>query len=66
MEKISWTDRVRYEEVLYIVKDERNVLHTIKRRLLGFGHILHRNCLLKHVMKGKIEGRSDWKKKKEA
>jgi hypothetical protein len=32
MEKISWTDRVRNEEVLYRVKEERNVLHTIKRK----------------------------------
>jgi hypothetical protein len=32
MEKISWTDRVRNEEVLHIVKDMRNILHTIKRR----------------------------------
>jgi hypothetical protein len=30
MEKISWTDRVRNEEVLYTVKEERNILHTIK------------------------------------
>ena len=29
MEKISWTDRVRNEEVLRRVKEERNTLHTI-------------------------------------
>ena len=39
------------------VNEERNVLHTIKRRKANwFGHILHRNCLLKHVIEGKIEG----------
>jgi hypothetical protein len=32
MEKISWTDLVRNEEVLHRVKEERNILHTIKRR----------------------------------
>jgi hypothetical protein len=32
MEKISWTHRVRDEEVLHRVKEERNVLHTVKRR----------------------------------
>jgi hypothetical protein len=32
MEKIIWTDRVRNEEVLHRVKEERNILHTIKRR----------------------------------
>jgi hypothetical protein len=30
MEKISWTDRVRNEEVLQRVKQDRNILHTIK------------------------------------
>jgi hypothetical protein len=56
MEKICWTDRVR-NEVLHRVKEERNVLHTIKRRKTNWiGHILRRNCLLKHVIEGKVEG----------
>jgi hypothetical protein len=58
MEKISWTDRVRNEEVLHRVKEERNILHTIKRRTANWiGHILRRNCLLKHVIEGQLEGR---------
>jgi hypothetical protein len=58
MEKISWTDRVRNEEVLHRVKDERNIVHTIKRRKANWiCHILRRNCLLKHVIEGKLEGR---------
>jgi hypothetical protein len=58
MEKISWTDRVRNEEVLHRVKEERNILPTIKRRKANWiGHILRRNCLLKHVIEGKVEGR---------
>jgi hypothetical protein len=57
MEKISWTDRVRNEEVLHRVKKERNILHTIKRRKANWiGHILRRNCLLKHVTEEKLEG----------
>jgi hypothetical protein len=58
MEKTSWTNRVRNEEVLHRVKEERNILHTIKR-IKGnwIGHILRRNCLLKHVIEGKLEGR---------
>jgi hypothetical protein len=53
MEKISWTDRVRNEEVLNRVKEERNILHAIKRRKVNWiGHILRRNCLLKHVSEG--------------
>jgi hypothetical protein len=53
MEKISWTDHVR-NEVLHRV-EERNILHAIKRRKANwFGHILRLNCLLKHVIKGKL------------
>jgi hypothetical protein len=58
MEKISWTNRVRNEEVLHRVKEERNILDTIKRRKANWiGHIFRRNCLLKHVIEGKLEGR---------
>jgi hypothetical protein len=58
MEKISWTDRVRNEEVLHTVKEERNILHTIKRRKANWiGCILCRNCLLKHVTEGKLDRR---------
>jgi hypothetical protein len=57
-EKISWTDRVRNEEVLHRVKEERIILHKIKRRKANWiGHILRRNCLLKHVIEGKLEER---------
>jgi hypothetical protein len=56
MEKTRWTDRVRNEEVLQKVKKERNIISTIKRRKANrIGHILRRNCLLKHVIEGKIE-----------
>jgi hypothetical protein len=37
MEKISWTDRVRNEEVSYRVEEERNIVHTIKR--LDWSHL---------------------------
>jgi hypothetical protein len=58
LEKISWTDRVRNEEVLHRVKEDRNILRTIKRRKANWiGHILRRNCLLKHMIEGKLEGR---------
>jgi hypothetical protein len=58
MEKISWNDRVRNGEVLHRVKEERNIVHTIKRRKANWiGHILRKNCLLKHVIEGKLEGR---------
>jgi len=58
MENISRTDRVRNEEVLRRVKEERNSLHIIKRMEVNWiGHILHRNCLLKDVIEGNVEGR---------
>jgi hypothetical protein len=63
MEKISWTDRVRNEEVLRGVKEENDILRTVQQRQANCtGHILCRNCLLKRV----IEGRdiSDRKTKK--
>jgi len=42
-----------------------NILQTIKRRKANWiGHILLRNCLLKHVIEGKIRGRSEGKTRK--
>jgi len=57
MVKISWTDHVRNEEVLLRVNEQRNILHEIKKwKAYRIGHILRRNCLLKQVIEGKIEG----------
>jgi hypothetical protein len=57
MEKISWTDHVRNEEVLLRVKEQRNILHEIcKQKANWTGHILRRNCLLQQVIEGKIKG----------
>jgi hypothetical protein len=54
--EISWTDRVRNAEVLHRVKEERHVLHALKRRKTNWiCHILRRNCLPKHVIEGKME-----------
>jgi hypothetical protein len=51
---------VRNEEVLHRVKEERNILHTIKRRKVNWiGNILRRNCLPKSVIEGKLEGRAE-------
>jgi hypothetical protein len=56
MEKISWTDHVRNVEVLLRVKEQRNILHEIrKRRANWICHILRRDCLLQRVIKGKIQ-----------
>jgi hypothetical protein len=48
---------VRNEEVLLRVKEQRNILHgTCKRKANWIGHVLRRNCLLQHVIEGKIKG----------
>jgi hypothetical protein len=58
MEKISWTDHVRNEEVLLRVSEQRNILHEMRKwKANWIGHILRRNCLLKEVIEGKIKGR---------
>ena len=56
-EKISWTDHVRNEDVLLRVKEQRNILHEIRKRKTNWiGHILRRNCLLQLVIEGRIQG----------
>ena len=48
---------MRNLEVLHRVKDEKNALRTTKiRNFNRIGHIRRRNCLLKQVIEGKIEG----------
>jgi len=65
MEEISRTDRVRNEEVLQIVKVERNVLRAIKRKKTNLiGHILYRNCFRIHVIVRNIEGRIEGRRRR--
>ena len=61
MEEISWTDRVRNEEMLQTDKKERNRVQTT----IDKANTLRRNCLLKYVTEGKIEvtGRRGRKRK---
>jgi hypothetical protein len=55
MERISWTDHLRNEEVLLRVKEQGNILHEIsKRKANWIGHILGRN-IPKMVIEGKIK-----------
>ena len=57
MEKISWTDHVRNEDVLLRVNEQRNILHEISKwKANWIGDILRRNCFLKQVIEGKIKG----------
>jgi hypothetical protein len=56
----SWTGRVGNEVGLLHRVKERDIPQTIKRRKANWtSHILRRNCLLKHVTEGEIEGGID-------
>jgi hypothetical protein len=56
--EIRGTDRINNEAVLRRQKEERNILHTTRRRKAnGTGYILRRNCLLSHIIDGKIIGK---------
>jgi hypothetical protein len=58
MEKISWTDHVRNEKVLLRVKEQRIILHEIRKRKANWIiHILRRNRILQRVIQGKIKRR---------
>jgi len=57
MEKIIWTDHARNEEVLLRVKEQRNILHEIRKGKANWiGHVFRRNCLLQRIIEGKIRG----------
>jgi hypothetical protein len=44
--------------VEFRVKEQRNILHEIRKRKANLiGHILRRNCLLQRVIEGKIKGK---------
>jgi hypothetical protein len=65
MEKIRWKDRVT-NEVLQMVKEERNILKTIKRNKAKWTcQFLRRNHLLIHVMEGKTEERIEMTERRE-
>ena len=65
MEKISCTDHVRNEEVLFRVNKQRNIVHEIRKRKANWiGHILHRNCLLQQVIEGKVKGQIEVRRRR--
>jgi len=44
--------------VLLGVKEERNVIHAVKRREANWtGHVLRGSYLINHVIEGKLEGK---------
>ena len=49
---------------MHRVKEKRNILQTKRKKGDWIGHILRRDCLLKHVIEGKIEGRIEAKERR--
>jgi len=57
MEKISWTDHVRNEDVFLRVKEQRNILHEIRRRKANWiGHICVETAFYKGLLKERYKG----------
>ena len=55
MEKVTWRERVRNEEVLRRVGEKRNLLETIwKRKAKWTGHILRSEGLLRTSIEGRM------------
>jgi hypothetical protein len=53
-------DRSSNTEILHRAKEDRNNLHTVKRRKAKWiVYILCRNCLLEHVIEGKTKRMTD-------
>jgi hypothetical protein len=51
MEKTSWSDCVRNEYVLHRFKKDKNMLCALNgREGIWIGHMLPRNCVIKHVI----------------
>ena len=47
---------MRNEVVLLRVKEQKNILHEIRKRKANWiDHILRRNCLLQQIIEGKIQ-----------
>lgn len=58
LEKINWTRRIRNEEVLRMIGEERQLLETIRSKRNWIGHVIRRECLLKGMIEGTVQGMS--------
>jgi len=58
MEKVTWRERVRNEEVLRRVGEKRSLLETIwRRKAKWIGHILRSEGLLRTSIEGRMKGK---------
>src|SRR6267154_4333353 len=57
LEKISWKDKIRNDEVLAMLNEERCLIRTITQRKKNWiGHVLRGNGLLRDMMEGRMMG----------
>ena len=58
MERVKWTDKIKYAVVLERVGEGRIMLELIKKRKRNWlNHWLRRNCLLKDALEGMVNGK---------
>ena len=57
MKKITFTNRVKNENMLRRGKGKRSIPHTIKRKASLIGYSFRKNSLPKHITEGKIKVR---------
>src|SRR5206468_11749298 len=58
LEKISWRDKIRNDEVFARVGEERCLIRTIRQRQKHWiGHVLRGEALLKDVMEERVMGK---------
>ena len=58
LEKISWRDKIRNDEVFARVMEERCLIRTIRQRQKNWiGHVLRGEGLLRDVLEEKLKGK---------
>jgi hypothetical protein len=58
MERVSWRDRVKNEDVLKMAEEKRGLIRNIcERKKNWIGHVLRGNGLLRDVMEGRMLGK---------
>ena len=58
MERVKWTDKIKYAVVLERVGEGRIMLELIRKRKMNWlGHWLRMNCLLKDALEGIVIGK---------
>src|SRR6478736_2913620 len=58
MSKVIWSDRKTNEEILGLMREERNMIRTVwERKGNWIGHIVRGDGLMKLVLEGRLEGK---------